>query len=90
MYVYLYVIQVLSLLVHMGYLASLRTRLSVGTRGPVPVIVSWVLTLLVSVNLARTALYSHLDMGGSVLEVWRAVVITQMVVQVRKISRNTI
>ncbi|KAK3858134.1 hypothetical protein Pcinc_035658 [Petrolisthes cinctipes] len=75
-------VQVLSVLVHLGYLASLRTRLSVGTRGPVPVMVAWVLTLLVSVNLARTALYSHQDMGGRVLEVWRAIVITQMMVQV--------
>ncbi|XP_050731824.1 ATP-binding cassette sub-family C member 10-like [Eriocheir sinensis] len=78
-------VQLLTWLVHLSYLASLKTRLSLGTRGPPVVMLAWVPTFLSAVNMARTAWYCPEESGGlkgAAMDVWRATALTLMGVQV--------
>ncbi|XP_045610459.1 ATP-binding cassette sub-family C member 10 [Procambarus clarkii] len=74
--------QVLSWLVHLGYLNSLMTRLSIGTRGPTLVIVSWVLTLLCTINLARTTWYDENGVSKVTENILRYVSLTRLCLQI--------
>ncbi|XP_068230080.1 ATP-binding cassette sub-family C member 10 isoform X2 [Palaemon carinicauda] len=75
-------VQTISWLVHLGYLTSLRTRLSLTTRGPTPVIFSWLLTFLCTINLARTAWYKQEGLPMVILEIMRYTTLSQLVLQV--------
>lgn len=75
--------QTIAWLVHLGYLTSLKTRLSVGTRGPTPVIFAWLLTFLCTINLARTAWYRENGLSKLIEEIMRYLALSQLCLQVR-------
>ncbi|XP_042231259.1 ATP-binding cassette sub-family C member 10-like [Homarus americanus] len=74
-------VQSLSWLVHLGYLTSLKTRLSVGTRGPTPIILAWLLTFLCTINLARTTWYEENGISKLIEKIMRFMALTQMCLQ---------
>lgn len=75
-------VQTVSWLLHLGYLSSLKTRLSVGTRGPSAVIFAWLLTFLCTVNFARTTWYNANGTSKLVEHIVRYMALTQMCVQI--------
>ncbi|XP_047483384.1 ABC transporter C family member 13-like [Penaeus chinensis] len=75
-------VQTIAWLVHLGYLTSLKTRLSVGTRGPTPVIFAWLLTFLCTINLARTAWYRESGLSKLIEEIMRYLALAQLCLQI--------
>ncbi|KAG0729618.1 hypothetical protein GWK47_029967 [Chionoecetes opilio] len=78
-------VQLVTWLIHLSYLASLKTRLSLGTRGPPAAVLAWLPAFLVAVNLARTAWYCPEDstaMPVDALWVWRGTALSLLVLQV--------
>ncbi|KAK8730961.1 hypothetical protein OTU49_007721 [Cherax quadricarinatus] len=75
-------VQTVSWLVHLGYLNSLLSRLSIGTRGPTIVIIAWLLTFLCAINLARTAWYDINGMSKVTENISRYMALTQLCLQI--------